>query len=94
MLKKVLLFLVDGLADDAEEQLAALLVELREFDPQMLEKTRLVLINKIDLWDESTTGEKQDRFDWADFQASALTGDGVEEVLQRLEVILFTEEKL
>jgi GTP-binding protein len=86
---KVLLILIDSQEHDAEKQLAALLTELREFDPGMLEKSRLVVINKIDLWNKKTVPEMQDRFAWADFLASAQTGAGVEEILQQLEMILF-----
>lgn len=89
---RVLLILIDGQQDDVEEQLAALLTELREFDPTMLEKPRLVLINKTDLWDEKTAAEYKKRFAWADFLASAQSGEGIEAVLQALEVILFKQE--
>lgn len=91
---KVLLFIIDGTEDEVEEQLAALLSELREFDPRMLEKPRLVMINKIDLWDEETAMEKRDRFDWADFLGSAHTGAGIEDILEKLEMILLDQENL
>jgi len=88
----VLLIIIDGQQDNAEEQLAALLAELREFDPTMLERPRLVLINKIDLWDKELAAVNKNRFNWADALASALTGEGIEQLLQKLEVILFPAE--
>ena len=88
---RVLLVILDGAQEDVENQLAALLSELREFDPQMLQKSRVTMINKIDLWDEATRTAKQEQFAWADFLASAQTGEGIDPVLQRLESILFTE---
>jgi len=88
---KVLLFILDGSVEYVEEQLAALMQELREFDPQMLKKERVVMVNKIDLWDDSARKMKHERFAWADFLASAQTGEGIEPVLQRLESILFAD---
>lgn len=88
---KVLLIIIDGVGDDVEEQLAALLAELREFEPRMLEKPRLVMINKTDLWDQETAEENRKRFDWADFLASAQTGAGIEEILRKLEMILLEQ---
>jgi GTP-binding protein len=89
---RVLLIIIDGQQDNPEEQVAALLTELREFDPTMLEKPRLVLINKIDLWDKKTTLENMERFAWADFLASAHSGEGIETVLHALEMMLFAQE--
>lgn len=90
---KVLLFILDGQKDDVEEQSAALLIELREFDPQMLKKPRLLMINKIDLWDTETRKEKTKQYAWADFLASAKLGEGTEDILERLENIIFANEK-
>ena len=88
---EVLLFVLDGQRDDVEEQLAALMVELREFDPQMLKKPRLLMVNKIDLWDPETREEKKNQYAWADFLASAKSGEGTERILERLEKILFAD---
>jgi len=90
---KVLLFILDGQRDDVEEQLAALLIELREFDPQLLQKPRLLMINKIDLWDTEIRKEKKSQYAWADFLASAKLGEGTEEILARLEKVLFAGEE-
>jgi GTP-binding protein len=90
---EVLLFILDGQRDDVEEQLAALMAELREFDPQMLKKPRLLMVNKIDLWDSDTREEMKSQYAWADFLASAKSGEGTETILERLEKILFAEEE-
>ena len=80
--------ILDGDRNDVEEQLVALLDELREFDPQMLQKSRLVMINKIDLWDAAVREEKTEQYHWADFWSSAKTGEGIERVLGKLETVL------
>ncbi len=86
---KVLLFILDGQGNKVGEQLTALLAELREFDSQLLKKPHLVMINKIDLWNAQTKKEKKSQVAWADFLASALSGEGIREILQELEKILF-----
>jgi len=88
---KVLLFILDGSKERVEEQLASLLGELQQFDPQMMQKPRVVMINKSDLWDEETRALMAEQCSWADFTGSAREGEGIEEILQRLESILASE---
>lgn len=89
---RVLLFVLDGTAPDVADQLAVLLSELQQFEPQMLNKPRVVLINKIDLWSAADQDQKKEQTSWADFLASAKTGEGVEPVLQHLDTLLQADE--
>ncbi|MFD2573380.1 GTPase ObgE [Spirosoma soli] len=50
----VLLFLVPAISDDIKQEYNTLLNELREFNPELMDKTRLLAITKIDLVDEAT----------------------------------------
>ncbi len=83
---KVLLFLLDMAADSPGDDLAHLLSELSAFDPLLLNKPRLVVLNKSDLVDSSLLHSPDYRF--ADFAISAKEGQGVESVLQGVERIL------
>jgi len=90
---KILLFILDGSQERVEEQLASLLGELQQFDPLMLQKPRVVMVNKADLWDEEIRALMAEECGWADFIGSAREGEGIEEILQRLESILATEHQ-
>ena len=48
----VLLFLIPADADDIEKQYKILLNELKKYNPQLLDKTRLLAISKSDMIDE------------------------------------------
>ncbi len=90
---KVLLFLFDCQEPEVENQLPALLEELREFDPVMMAKERLIVINKIDTWEHDSHDERRREFAWADYVISAREGAGIEPVLAKLEEMLFSSEK-
>jgi GTP-binding protein len=85
---KVLLFILDGSDERVEDQLAALLGELQQFDPLLSQKPRVVMINKIDLWDEETRAVRTEESGWADFLGSAKEGEGIEHILTRLDELL------
>lgn len=86
---RLLLFLVDMTSDHPADDLANLYTELSEFDPLLMEKPRLVVLNKVDLVDDEESGS--DDYDFADFQISAKTGLGVESVLLALDERLAAE---
>ncbi len=86
---KILLFIIDSQEEDIAGQLADLLGEIQTFDPLMVNKPRLVMINKIDLLDSELIAKQSDKTQWVDCWASAQVGQGIEEVLQRLEDMLF-----
>jgi GTP-binding protein len=87
---RVLLFVLDITADSPGDDLAHLLSELQAFDPLLLEKPRRVVLNKIDL----LPGELVDlaNYPFADFAISAMTGRGIEPVLQSLDQLLLPSE--
>jgi GTP-binding protein len=53
----ILLFLIPADADDIKSQYDILLDELRRYNPEMLDKERLVAISKSDLLDEELEAE-------------------------------------
>ncbi len=48
----ILLFLIPATSEDIRHEYNTLLNELREFNPELMEKTRLLAITKVDLIDE------------------------------------------
>ena len=53
----VLLFLVPADADDIAEEYGVLLGELEKYNPELLDKERILAISKVDLLDEEMTEE-------------------------------------
>jgi GTP-binding protein HflX len=76
----LLLHVVDA-GRDPERQLNAVNVVLREIG--VIEKPSLVLMNKVDLLSEAEQDKIRGRYPEAVF-ASAKTGDGLEELLERI----------
>ncbi|MBI5866774.1 MAG: GTPase ObgE [candidate division Zixibacteria bacterium] len=81
---RILLFLVDMTSDAPGNDLAHLYDELAAFDPLLLQKPRLVVLNKVDL----VEGEGGEDSGFADFVISAMTGQGVKAVLGAIDKIL------
>jgi len=85
---KVLLFLIDG--TNKKEILPtynSLLNELRSYKPEILDKKRVVAINKIDLWNVKRTKEIKEKFKNIGEEVyfiSALHKIGLEDLLERL----------
>ena len=50
----ILLFLIPATADDIKKEYNTLLNELREFNPELMDKTRILALTKIDLVDDET----------------------------------------
>jgi GTP-binding protein len=59
----VLLFLIPADADDIKKQYDILLDELRRYNPEMLDKERLIAISKSDLLDEELKAELKEELD-------------------------------
>ncbi len=78
---KVLVFLLDGTKDYVEDYLK-LQKELREYNPQLLKKENLIVINKIDLLPKLPTFPKM--FKKEVMFISALKGEGLEELKKKL----------
>jgi len=83
---RILLFLVDMTSDSPGNDLAHLFEELAAFDPLLVKKPRLVVLNKADIADAGIDGGTDTGF--ADFVIAAKTGQGVESVLEALDRIL------
>jgi len=84
---RVLVFLIDVSAADAKSQLDELKEELGLYDPELLKKPQIVVLNKIDLL------EKQNKLKFNEknqecYQVSALTGEGIDKLASALAKIL------
>jgi GTP-binding protein len=59
----ILLFLIPADADDIKKQYDILLDELRRYNPEMLDKDRLIAISKSDMLDEELKAELTEELD-------------------------------
>ncbi len=85
---RLLLFLLDLSAEDPEHTYEVLRSELRAYDPSLAERPRVVALNKIDLPDARARVETvRAAFEGRGiptYPISALTGEGVEELVRVL----------
>jgi GTP-binding protein len=94
-----LLFLIPADADDIRKQYDILLDELRRYNPEMLDKDRLVAISKSDMLDDELKAEMKAELD-KDFKGiqylffSALAQEGLMELKDTLWTMLNTEAKI
>jgi GTPase len=79
-----LLFLIDGFASNIEETFAGLRQELEEYDPDLVNRKIVKVINKTDIIDAKKLKTLQKKFPDYLF-ISAVTGEGVPALLERLE---------
>jgi len=80
---RVLVILLDLAMTDGtppEEQLRVLLAELGAYQPQLLERPRVVVGSRADL--EGVTGDRYDHF--TELRVSAVTGEGLDRLVFRL----------
>lgn len=82
----VLCFLVDGLSDDPVADFETLMGELRTYNPEMLEKRRIVCITKTDAIIEEMRGELEGlRFEgMTPMLISAVSGEGIDELVRTM----------
>jgi GTP-binding protein len=59
----ILLFLIPADADDIKKQYDILLDELRRYNPEMLDKERLIAISKSDMLDDELKAELKNELD-------------------------------
>lgn len=92
----ILCFLIDGLSVDPEQDLATLLVELGKYEVNMLWKTRLICLTKIDaLSPEQIEAARSLRFDGKPpLMISAVSGEGIDVLVRRLMELLEQERRL
>mgnify|MGYP003664343659 CR=1 FL=1 len=94
-----LLFLIPADAKDIKEQYDILLDELRRYNPEMLDKDRLVGISKSDMLDDELKAEMKKELD-KDFKGipylffSAVAQQGLMELKDKLWKRLNTDEKI
>lgn len=88
-----LLFLIPADADDIKKQYDILLDELRRYNPEMLDKDRLIAISKSDMLDAELKAEMKQELD-KDFKdipylfISSVAQQGLQELKDRLWVML------
>ena len=58
-----LLFLVPADADDIKKEYEILLDELRRYNPEMLDKDKLIVVSKCDMLDDELKGELKKQLD-------------------------------
>lgn len=79
----VLLFLIDGYTSPVEETDVNLCRELKEYDPELMDRKIVKVINKVDIIDSDRL--KQLKAEHPDFLfVSAVTGEGISDLLRRL----------
>lgn len=91
---RILVFLLDASLPEAKSQLEELRKELGLYDPELLKKPQMVVLNKIDLvkaskkYNLNGSGKEV-------YKVSALTGEGIETLALELAKILekFSDEK-
>lgn len=78
----VLLFMIPADADDIKEQYRILLGELEKFNPQLMDKHRILAISKCDMLDEELSAaiEADLPDDIPHVMISAVTGQGISEL--------------
>jgi len=92
-----LLFLIPADADDIKKQYDILLDELRRYNPEMLDKDRLIAISKSDMLDEELMTEMKQELD-RDFKdipylfISSVAQQGLTELKDKLWGMLNTQE--
>lgn len=82
----LLLFMVPGDTDDIKKEYETLLNELRNFNPEMLEKRRVLAVSKCDLLDDELIGMLKETLptDIPTVFISAVTGMGLDELKDTL----------
>ncbi|MGB7056040.1 MAG: GTPase, partial [bacterium] len=76
----LLILLIDISTPQPKHQYESLLNEFKQYKPALLEKTRLVVFNKIDLVDRMPAWDLREKV----FYISALKGTGVDRLIEYL----------
>jgi GTP-binding protein len=83
----VLLFIIDGFASEIKQTHDSLYNELKKYDAALVDRKIVKVVNKIDIIDSEKLNELRSEFPDYIF-ISAITGDGVDRLLNRLEQAL------
>jgi len=95
---KVLLFLIDGtVRGDIKRTYKMLINELRSYNEELMNKKRVIVVNKIDMWKRKRTKEFEEYFlnmGEPVFFISAIKKEGLRELLQNLYEISLVYKKV
>ena len=95
---KVLLFLIDGtVREDIKRTYKMLINELRSYNEELMNKKRVIVVNKIDTWKRKRTKEFEEYFlnlGEPVFFISAIKKEGLRELLQNLYEISLAYKKV
>jgi len=95
---KVLLFLIDGtVRGDIKRTYKMLINELRSYNEELMNKKRVIVVNKIDTWKRKRTKEFEEYFlnmGEPVFFISAIKKEGLRELLQNLYEISLAYKKV
>ncbi len=82
----VLLFMIPGDTDDMNKAYEILLNELKEFNPELMDKPRIIAITKADLLDEELRQWRIDEIKWKEpyLFISSITQEGLTELKDRI----------
>ncbi len=85
---KVLVHLIDANSTSIESDYASIRKELEKFDPQLLKKPEIVVINKIDTTDQKTLKLSAKIKKLNPVFISAVSGKGIKELLYKIKEII------
>ncbi|KAA3619789.1 MAG: GTPase ObgE [Calditrichaeota bacterium] len=81
---RVLMFLIDANSEDPHDDFKILLNELGSFEEKLLEKSRIIVISKIDTFSEGIPPELLKKFEEPVLTISSITGDGLTNLIDKL----------
>jgi GTP-binding protein len=84
---KVLLYILDGTKDNVAQEIKMLEGELKSFNPELLNKNRILIINKLDLMDAKSVLKLKKKLPDSMF-ISTLTRENVDNLLDKIATLL------
>ncbi|MCH7877709.1 MAG: GTPase ObgE [candidate division Zixibacteria bacterium] len=82
---KIILYMIDITSESHQETLVTLQKELEEFDPVLLKRPSLIVLNKVDLLDSDAQNVICDSASPDNIMISGVSGQGLDELLHRIE---------
>ncbi|MBN2226011.1 MAG: GTPase ObgE [candidate division Zixibacteria bacterium] len=82
---RLVVYLIDAFTDDVEKTIATLKTELEQYDRSLAQRPAIVVLNKIDLFDEDERKMISQKVHPDYILFSALTGLGAVDLLNRIE---------
>lgn len=81
---RLLLYLIDPTVEDPLKTFEVLSQELKEYNPELAERSFLIALNKKDIWDENFESSRTGDFKKTPLAISAVTGEGIEKLKWKL----------